>query len=242
MSAAVIADDATKPFSGALYLGKDRREFNGPAEPLEMDLTRFYLNLSYNVYYSGEVLRRKGGRSVNWRPVSTPGLTLFVEAGAAKAERDNSDDGEYGPDLGVGLEISTARIAVFDSAVIGKEADLMASIALKYTDTESNFSNRRDFSWSELTLTPKVTYIATPRSDLDMKQSYRPSQVRLHLGAVAILDSDGDFDGSDLETARDFGLLFGVDFELAEVWSVLASGVFYGDSDRALRLGFALDF
>lgn len=167
-----------------------------------------------------------------------PSVHPWVEAGAVKADRDDFE-GENGPTWAVGVDANLIEFIVAGHPSMPRKKILRLGGEASYRESESNFADA-DFSWSELLLRPRVSYVIDHRGGEAWK-GYSPTG-SAYYGGLVISRIDGDFASASVEANRNFGFELGGSFRLSSGVVTELSGIFYGDKDRAVRLGFAYHF
>jgi len=167
-----------------------------------------------------------------------PSVHPWVEAGVVKADRDDFE-GENGPTWAVGVDVNLVEFIVAGHPSMPRKKILRLGGEVSYRESESNFADA-DFSWSELLLCPRVSYVIDHRGGESWK-GYSPTGSAFY-GGLVISRTGGDLASASVEANRNFGFELGGRFRLSDGVVTELSGIFYGDKDRALHLGFAYHF
>ncbi len=167
-----------------------------------------------------------------------PSVHPWVEAGTVKADQDDLD-GENGPTWAVGVNVNLFEFIVAGHPSMPRKKVLRLGGEGSYRESESNSADA-DFSWSELLLRPRVSYVIDHRGNEAWK-GYSPTG-SAYYGGLVISRIDGDFGSASVEANRNFGFELGGSFRLSSGMVTELSGIFYGDKERVVHLGFAYHF
>ena len=196
-----------------------RRDFRADSTDLDVDIVHTVGKLGYSVL---------------------PFLRAEVEVGYCRAEQvEMGIDGERGVEWSGRVCANLLEHVLQASPVVGKQHYVNFGVTAAYTQSESNF-REIDFSWSEILVTPTLTYVAD-RGPVPAGLIYEPTGAALRSG-LSFSGVDGDYGNEVVEGARDFGVLLGADVRWSSGWLARLDCTFFGKRDHTLSLGLTYDF
>jgi hypothetical protein len=202
---------------GVLYQG-DRRQFKLEGQPLQVDANHVRAQVGCNIL---------------------PFLHCAAEAGAVKAKTDE-EGGEWGLDWGGSLKLHLLERTLHTSPAAGRRSTLRVAVKGSYIQSESNFPDR-DFRWSELKVTPFVTFSVDSRTAALWEPDYRPTGASIR-GGLVFLAADGDYGEQTVEENRNFGIMLGASVRIEDDWVVDLELNAYDAADRTFTLGLGYHF
>lgn len=216
-SSAMLTLTEPQGWNAGLRLRRDRREFKigYVNDKLDIDQATFRLGFA---------------------PLSF--INIWAEAGVVRAE-DIQERASTGLQWGVGAYARIFELPIDSSPVIGHKRSIAGGVEVTYTESESDF-DEADFSWSELRVSPLVSYIQNRKGDVRWF-NYEPEGIAVHAGPV-FLRNGGKFDGLTIREERDIGARVVFDILWASGWVASFDGTFIGDEERQLSLGFSKNF
>ncbi len=214
---AIFSISDTQGWNAGLRLRRDRREFEiGPgSDKLDIDQAVFRLGVA---------------------PVSF--INVWVEAGVVRAE-NIEEKASAGLQWGVGAYARIFELPLETSPVVGNKKSIAGGVEVAYSSSESNF-DENDFNWSELRITPMVSYVQNRQGD-HRWFNYEPEGIAVHAGPVFIRNR-GDLDDLSVREKRDFGARIIFDILWASGFVTSFDATFIGDEERQLSLGVSKNF